>query len=194
MTYFTSAAAALATVLTLSAHAGAEEKAVSNETLAAEARGITAQFADKLKGELMGAMKVDGPLKAIEVCQVSAPALASDASANGWTVGRTSLKVRNPNNAPDEWEKRVLEDFDAAKSNGADASKLQRFEIVEKNGARTFRIMKAIPTAEMCLTCHGEVLKEPVKAKLAELYPQDRATGYKEGDIRGAFTLSRPIQ
>ncbi len=36
-------------------------------------------------------------------------------------------------------------------------------------------------------------MKEPVKAKLAELYPDDRATGYKEGDIRGAFTLSKPL-
>jgi hypothetical protein len=33
-----------------------------------------------------------------------------------------------------------------------------------------------------------------VKAKLAELYPKDRATGFKEGDIRGAFTLTKTLQ
>ena len=109
-------------------------------------------------------------------------------------MGRTSLKTRNPKNAPDAWEKRVLEEFDAAKSKGADATKLEHFEVVEKNGVRTFRFMKAIPVAEPCLTCHGETIKEPVKAKLAELYPNDRATGYKVGDIRGAFTLSKLLQ
>ncbi len=159
-----------------------------------QARAISAAFAGKLKGELVGAMKVDGPVKAIEVCNVAAPAIAADASANGWAVARTSLKTRNPKNAPDAWEKRVLEEFDAAKSKGAEAAKLEHFEVVEKNGARTFRFMKAIPVAEPCLTCHGEAVKEPVKARLAELYPDDRATGYKLGDIRGAFTLSKPLQ
>ena len=194
MPYGKSALAAVSLFLGLAANAGAQEQAASIDALAAEARGISARFAEKLKSELVGAMKVDGPLKAIEVCQIAAPAIAADASANGWSVGRTSLKTRNPKNAPDTWEKRVLEEFDAAKSKGADATRLERFEVVEENGVRTFRYMKAIPVAEPCLTCHGETIKEPVKAKLAELYPNDRATGYKVGDIRGAFTLSKLLQ
>jgi hypothetical protein len=140
-------------------------------------------------------MNVDGPLKAIEVCNVAAPAIAADASANGWTVGRTSLKARNPKNAPDAWEEAALKEFDAAKAKGADLKTLEKSEIVEKDGVRTFRFMKAIPTAaEPCLACHGEAIKDPVKAKLAELYPADKATGYKEGDIRGAFTLSKALK
>jgi hypothetical protein len=194
MPYKKSPLIAVALFLGLAANACAEEPAASNDALAADARDISVKFAEKLKSELVGAMKVDGPLKAIEVCNVAAPAIAADASANGWSVGRTSLKTRNPKNAPDVWEKRVLDEFDAAKGKGADATKLERFEVVEKNGVRTFRYMKAIPAAEPCLTCHGGSIKEPVKAKLAELYPDDRATDYKEGDIRGAFTLSKPLQ
>jgi hypothetical protein len=195
MPYEMTVLAAIAAVfLGLAANAGAEEQPASSEALAAEARGISTKFAEKLKSELVGAIKVDGPLKAIEVCQIAAPAIAADSSANGWSVGRTSLKTRNQKNVPDAWEKRLLDEFDAAKSKGADATKLERFEIVEKNGVRTFRYMKAIPAAEPCLTCHGEAIKEPVKAKLAELYPDDHATGYKEGDIRGAFTLSKALQ
>lgn len=190
MPYGKSALAAAALVLCLTANAGAEEQAASTDALAADARAISAKFAEKLKGELVGAMKVDGPVKAIEVCNVSAPAIAADASANGWSVGRTSLKLRNPKSAPDAWEKRTLEEFDAAKSTGADVTKLERFEVVEKDGVRTFRFMKAIPVAEPCLACHGEAIKEPVTARLKELYPDDLATGYKVGDIRGAFTLS----
>ena len=193
MPYRKSVLAAAALLFGLPANAGAGEQAVSPDALAAEARAIAATFAEKLKSELVGAMKVDGPSKAIEVCNVAAPSIAADVSANGWSVGRTSLKTRNPKNVPDAWERRSLEEFDAAKSTGADAAKLERFEVVEKNGIRTFRFMKAIPVAEPCLTCHGETIKEPVKARLAELYPEDRATGYKIGDIRGAFTLSKPL-
>ena len=194
MPYGKSALAAAAPVLGLIANAGAEEQAASTYALAADARGISAKFAEKLKSELVGAMKVDGPVNAIEVCNVSAPAIAADASANGWSAGRTSLKTRNPKNAPDAWEKRTLEEFDAAKSAGADAAKLEHFEVIEENGVRTFRFMKAIPVAEPCLACHGEAIKEPVSAKLKELYPDDRATGYKVGDIRGAFTLSSALK
>jgi hypothetical protein len=193
MPYGKSVLAAVALFLGFAADAGAEE-AASPDALAAEARAIAAKFAEKLKSELVVAMKAEGPVKAIEVCNVAAPAIAADASANGWSVGRTSLKTRNPKNAPNAWEMRILEEFDAAQSKGAEAAKLEHFEVVEKNGVRTFRFMKAIPVAEPCLTCHGETIKEPVKAKLAELYPNDRATGYKVGDIRGAFTLSKPLQ
>ncbi len=194
MSYGKSAFAGVVLFLGLTANAVAEEQATPNDLLAAEARAIASAFGEKLKGELVGAIKVDGAVKAIEVCNVSAPAIAADASANGWSVGRTSLKTRNTKNAPDAWEKRTLEEFDAAKSAGADATKLERSEVVEKNGVRTFRFMQAIPVAEPCLTCHGESIKEPVKARLAELYPDDRATGYKVGDIRGAFTLSKPLK
>ena len=88
----------------------------------------------------------------------------------------------------------TLEFFDAEKAKGADVAKLERSEVANVNGVPTFRYMKAIPTAEPCLTCHGSNVPEPVKAKLAALYPEDRATGYNAGDIRGAFTLSKPLR
>ena len=39
----------------------------------------------------------------------------------------------------------------------------------------------------LCLVCHGEILQPEIAARIAELYPDDRATGFKEGDLRGAF-------
>ncbi len=49
--------------------------------------------------------------------------------------------------------------------------------------------MKAIPIQEPCMLCHGEVLSSAVKEKINDLYPQDQATGYTLGQIRGAFTI-----
>ncbi|MGO8955427.1 MAG: DUF3365 domain-containing protein [Rhodomicrobium sp.] len=190
----TKAAVSMTALLSLSFHASAEQNLGPEDVLAAQARGITAQFAEKLKSQLTGAMKAEGPVKAIEVCKVAAPAIAGEVSTEGWTVGRTSLKLRNSKSKPDAWEKQTLESFEAEKAKGADPNKLERSEIVSVNGVRVFRYMKAIPTAELCLTCHGSDLKASVKAKLAELYPDDQATGFKLGDIRGAFTLSKPVQ
>ncbi len=191
---FTMRSAAIAAILAASAPAIAGENAASSDALVEEARGIVARFSEKLKSELTGAMKAEGPVKAIEVCHVAAPAIASKASAQGWTVGRTALKLRNRANAPDAWERQTLEFFEAEKAKGADIAKLERWDIAGAGGAATFRYMKAIPVAEPCLICHGSEVKEPVKAKLAALYPDDEATGFKSGDIRGAFTLSKPLE
>ncbi len=165
----------------------------SDNALTIEARGIATQFGEKLKTQLVSAMKAEGPVKAIEVCSVAAPAIAAEVSAGGWKVGRTSLKWRNPNSKPDAWERQTLAYFEAEKAKGASVTSLERSEIADVNGVRTFRYMKAIPTDEPCLTCHGSDIKQPVKAKLAELYPDDQGTGFAVGDIRGAFTLSKPL-
>jgi hypothetical protein len=71
---------------------------------------------------------------------------------------------------------------------------LEHHEVVEQDGKKVFRWMKAIPTAKVCLNCHGgDTVAAPVEAKLKELYPTDQARGYSVGDIRGAFTITQPM-
>jgi hypothetical protein len=53
--------------------------------------------------------------------------------------------------------------------------------------------MQAIPTGALCLQCHGENISPEVQAELARLYPEDKATGYSAGDIRGAFVVTRDL-
>jgi hypothetical protein len=160
----------------------------------AAARLSVKQLGENLRRELMTAIDAGGPTAAIGVCKVIAPAIADKAgAAQGLKIGRTALRVRNPANAPDAWERAVLEEFAAQIKAGADPSKLERAEtVIEPTGAGTFRYMKAIPmTAEPCLTCHGA--PEPsLKAEIVRLYPQDQATGFKPGELRGAFTVSAP--
>jgi hypothetical protein len=47
----------------------------------------------------------------------------------------------------------------------------------------------------MCLTCHGEKAKIPpaVRAVLAREYPDDHATGFSVGDVRGAVSVRIPL-
>jgi hypothetical protein len=164
------------------------------DTRIAESRKVVKEFASTLKTELMQGMQSGGPVNAISVCNHKAPEIAATASAaTGWDVGRTSLKVRNPANAPDAWENRILENFESQKAKGADITKLEYAETVNTDGKQYFRYMKAIPTAELCVACHGSQLDPALEAKLDGLYPNDKARGFMPGDIRGAFTISQPM-
>jgi len=155
------------------------------DPLIADARQQTMMFAKDLKSTLMQGMKADGPIAAINLCNTEAPALAAKHSRNGWEVGRTSEKLRNTANAPDEWEASILADFAARAAAGEDITTLEASK--RENGE--FRYMKAIPVGGPCVACHGTALAEPVAAKLDALYPNDQARGYSPGELRGAFTL-----
>ncbi len=161
-----------------------------------ESRAAVKDFAGKLKGELVAALKAGGPVRALSVCNLRAPMVASAISEKkGWRVARTSLKVRNPGNEPDAWERSVLERFEARKAAGGDLKTMEFHAVVSEDGKKVFRYMKAIPTAEKpCLACHGTAIAPEVAAVLDDLYPDDRARGFKAGDIRGAFTISQPLE
>lgn len=162
---------------------------------AAEAKGIIKEFFTELKGELQAAIQDGGPASAISVCQRKAPAIAHRLSEeSGWDVGRTSLKLRNAAlNAPDAWEEQVLREFEARKQAGEDAAKMAHAEVVGTDEGERFRFMKAIPTGEVCLKCHGTEIDPAVAEAIDQAYPNDEARGYELGDIRGAFTLSKPL-
>jgi hypothetical protein len=161
----------------------------------AESRKAIKTFAEELQNALQQAIKTGGPAHAIQVCEEKAPEIAAGISEEkGWFIGRTSLKFRNPINAPDSWELKVLRQFEESKARGEDPNHLEYSQVVEKNGRRTFRYMKAIPTKGICLTCHGDNIPSKVSEKLNELYPGDKARGFKKDDIRGAFTIIQHIK
>lgn len=166
---------------------------------AAESKAVVKEFFGKLKGELGKGMKAGGPVNAITVCNKKASAIAVDLSAkHGMKVARTSLKTRNSANKPDAWERKVLEQFEERRAKGEAPAKMAFYEIVEENGKKDFRFMKAIgmpPLSKMpCLKCHGENIDPKVVATLDELYPNDMARGYKAGQIRGAFTITKSLK
>jgi hypothetical protein len=157
-------------------------------------RETVKEFMQTLKQELQASMREGGPVNAVSVCNLTAPAIANTYSiSNGWKVGRTSLKLRNPDNAPDAWERSVLDAFEERKLAGEDPAQMEYYEVIRRDGGKELRYMKAIPTSRVCLACHGEALDSIVKTRLEKLYPHDQALGYQEGDIRGAFTVTQPL-
>lgn len=134
-----------------------------------------------LKSRLMAALTEalgEGPGAAVAACRVEAPRIAAELSGDGLRVGRTSHRLRNPANAPAPWMRPLLQRY----VEGEDAPHLT----VELDGG-ALGYAEPIRTQPLCLDCHGTELPEPVRTQLAELYPQDRATGFAEGELRGLF-------
>lgn len=153
------------------------------------ARDLASRFQKELGGRLMTAMSAGGPVQAIEVCKTDAPAIAARLSAeSGARVSRTALRLRNSGNAPDAEARGVLEDFDRRLKAGASAPP-EAFEPTRGGGAR---YMKAIITQPMCTACHGKEIAPEVRAALAQHYPNDQATGFAIGELRGAFLIDWP--
>lgn len=178
--------AALVAILGASACFAAPDRQATE----AEAKRIVKSFVGEVKPMLQGYMKARGPVGAVEGCAVDAPAIADRISEDtGWTVGRVSLKPRNADRGtPDAWETATLQQLEKKRRDGADASELNHGEWVEGR----YRYMQAQVVEGVCLNCHGESLDPAVQSIIAEYYPEDSATGFSLGDIRGAVTLASP--
>jgi hypothetical protein len=175
--------------------AAAQGDAVANYT--AEARAAAGKLMAELGGELKKEISSGGPANAISVCKGLAPKIAARLSnEHGWKVSRVSLKARNPVLGPaDAWEQQALLEFDRRAAAGDKPETLERAEIVAEPQGRYFRYAKALPVQPLCLNCHGAAgdIAPGVKEKLSAEYPNDRATGYSPGQIRGAISIKRPL-
>lgn len=159
----------------------------------ADHEGQDARFAkaeearDKLMGrllnELSAALAEGGHPAAIEVCSRRAPEIAAEVSSElGVQVGRSSSRLRNPANVAPDWAApHIHEAKDAA---------VQRIPL-DGDG---LGVLFPIRLAKGCLGCHGgaDDIHPDAAAALARLYPDDRATGFREGDLRGWLWASVP--
>ncbi|PKO69719.1 MAG: hypothetical protein CVU20_11380 [Betaproteobacteria bacterium HGW-Betaproteobacteria-14] len=184
-------------ILALPVIALAAAPAFSDEAkLLEEARGVSSAIPPKLLNVLDEEIKKGGPEGAIGVCRDKAPAMAKAASEkSGWAIRRVSLKNRNPKAVPDAWEEAVLKEFDKRAAAGEKPTGLEKGEVVTMDGKKVYRYMKALPTQDLCLNCHGtpDRISPAVQAKLKELYPADKAVGYHAAEIRGAITIKKPL-
>ena len=161
-----------------------------------EARGIPVKMVPKLFEVLSDEIAKGGHANAISVCREKAPQMAKGLSdQTGWAIRRVSLKNRNPKAVPDAWERSVLEEFERRQSAGENPAQMDKTETVSIDGQKVYRYMKALPTQEICLSCHGksDMVPADVQTRLKELYPEDKATGYELKQIRGAITARKPL-
>ena len=167
-------------------HSEYELPEYDKETAVAKAKALTARGAlfKKLSGRLTEVMKLKGPAAAIEVCSKEASKIAEAVGTEqGVKIGRTALKLRNQMNQPPSWAKSLLE---KSPSHGTFVDLPQ-----ERVG-----VLLPIHLQAKCVACHGteDKIADEVGASLAKYYPNDNATGFKEGDLRGWFWVEVPVK
>ena len=133
-----------------------------------------------LKSELKAKMKEDPTaVSAIKFCQESASKLTEDVNKKlpkYASVRRTSLRVRNEKNSADEIDMKVMNSY----------SEGEKSIQVVKDGDTT-RVYKPLIIKKVCLKCHGSDISPEVSNIIKANYPNDKATGYREGDLRGVI-------
>jgi len=156
-----------------------------NAALESRSAALADRFQSELQQALKAALAAGGPTAAIDVCASIAPAIAERLSEeSGALVRRTALKPRNPGAAPDAFERETMASWS---SSPVDAAGKPRVRSAEAAGG--LRWMRAIPTQPMCLQCHGTAIAPAVAKAITERYPGDRATGFRDGELRGALSI-----
>ena len=128
-----------------------------------------------------------GAVAAISFCHLDTTGLARRIGRQeGIVAGRTSDRLRNPSNAPAPWAAPIVERYAGRRAGGLDGFAVDLGE--------TVGVMRPIAHRRMCATCHGpaDALSPAVAAELRRRYPADRATGFREGDLRGWFWVEVP--
>ena len=135
-------------------------------------------------------MKKGGPVETLTFCSDKAYTLTADVNKKlpkGVSIKRVSLKNRNSFNKPETDEVKVLETFQSMKD-----QKIQLPQhLIQQVDATTYKFYKPLVIKKkVCLKCHGDITNEKLKNTIAKKYPEDKATGYKMGDIRGAVVVT----
>jgi len=161
-------------------------------------RGIAGDLLGQLGQKLKAAMSTDGPVAAVSVCKESAPAIARQLSiTNDAKVTRIGTRVRNQNmGVPNAWQKEALTQFEVRLSQGEKAPDIEYWQVADNgHGKSELRYAKAITVQPQCLSCHGAAqdIAAPLADKLRIEYPDDQATGYSVGQLRGAVVVTRPL-
>jgi len=144
-----------------------------------------------LSAQLQHAMKEGGPAHAVDFCSLNALSIVDSLSAaHGAQIRRTSDRIRAPHDRPDAEETRYLQAMLEEWKAGATAADLSARAVV--HGESVAYYQPIFINSPACLKCHGipgENLDASALAVINERYPDDQATGYAMGDLRGMWSI-----
>ena len=136
----------------------------------------------ELLGELEAALASGGGPAGIQTCREKAPEIAAHVSQQfGLKIGRTSHRLRSPNNTPPAWAQLQV------------ANQVTEPTYLAGSGGQ-FAALLPIRLKAECQMCHGpaEAIDEDIQRAIATFYPNDQAVGFTEGDLRGWIWVEVP--
>ena len=155
----------------------------------ARSDALADRFQQRLQTALRAAIAQQGLPGAVSVCSTLAPAIAAaESAASGASISRIAARNRNPAaGVPRD----VRKHYAALAARPVEAGKPAR-QIWRSGSGRSAGItyLRAIPMmGQPCLACHGTDIDPAVAARIAKLYPKDKAIGFKPGELRGAMLV-----
>lgn len=152
---------------------------------------ISAHMASVLVARLSGEIQERGEVGAIAYCSEHALAITdSIATRYGVIIQRLSHRYRNPNNAANGKELKIIEHY--RQQLAANTMPQPLVYMVADTPVYYAPLLVSMP---LCLKCHGQpdidIQMETLQA-LQQLYPDDRATGFALGDLRGLWKITFP--
>lgn len=162
---------------------------IANEANNPKAEGVKyiKLLGGTLKSNLKAKLKEDpSGIKAIEFCANRADEITKEVNSKlpkNAKVRRVSKHFRNPNNAPDSIDLKVLNEYEEKLKNKKFNPK--DIAVVDVNG--TVRVYKPLLVKNVCLKCHGSNVKPEIKEVISKKYPKDKAINLKLGTLRGAI-------
>jgi len=152
------------------------------------AETATSKLVNRLGGRLVEVIQNEGAIEAIDVCYKEAYEITdelTDEIDEIRSIKRVTNKFRNPKNAPDAYETDALKWFEEQHANGTKPTSFG--QKISKRKGDLIRYYKPMYVQNKCLLCHGDesdIMPEIAK-KINNLYPEDLAKNYNEGDFRG---------
>lgn len=147
-----------------------------------------------LIGEVNRVLAKNSPGAAVDILHLRhyTPPKAVEGQPVVTAIKRTSLRVRNPANAPDDGDQLALNLISDRMQEGLSMPDLLVQKVDHAGLPTEWRVYKPIGVATRCLTCHGDKEQIPldVQAVLELRYPEDRATGYTSNQWRGLIRIS----
>jgi len=155
----------------------------------AKGKEIAKETGSHLSGQLTKQMKEGGVIIAVPFCNTMAMPLTDEISEKySASIKRTSLKVRNEKNSPSVEETRILKQYKNLLNTNEKLT-----PIVELDLSGNPHFYAPILLQQKCLTCHGEIginVTSKTDSIIESYYPNDIATGFKEGDLRGIWSIA----
>lgn len=148
-----------------------------------EAKLLASDLKKSLMKNLSEEISKNGAVKAIPFCHENVRPIAKEAAGERlakYEFGRTSHKLRNKSNEPQVWLNSYLKEFE-----GTFKGDVKKDYIVHQFETGKKAYLEPLFVQAQCLTCHGEILTKDVKNKLKDIYPEDKATGFKLNEFRG---------
>lgn len=149
---------------------------------------VSKELLKKLGSNLKHKLKTNGLIAAANFCTEKAYILTQEVNLHqleGVSVKRISLKERNSENRPSTDEIKVLTSMQKL----LDEKKLPAYIVEQDNNSYKY-YKPLVIKKEVCLKCHGDIsANKELSAYISKTYPEDKATGYKMNDLRGAIVV-----